>query len=49
MASIINNIYIIWKFYIANIGEDTSDGHRKDILEVVFQNSSYFYRVFIIK
>lgn len=43
---IIDDIFAIWKLYVIDIREYTSDYYRRDMLEAVFQDDSYFYRTF---
>lgn len=38
LAYIIDDIFIIKKFYIANICKEMGNAHRKDILEPVLQD-----------
>lgn len=49
MANIINNIFIIQKFYTISIRKDVNYIYGGDVLEMIFQNSPYLSEGLVIK
>lgn len=49
IANVVNNIFIIKRFYIINIKKDINNINKRDILEAIFQNSPHSNSGFIVK